>query len=578
MARTGFAVLLFAVLLLALTPTAPLLAWPVPEGIPLCSAPGAQHDPIVSCAQGCCLIWTDERHGHSQLYLRGFPGPGSGVSTDGTRIAPSEYDQVAPAVVSSSYDGATLVVWSEDRGTGTGPDLYAQRWTGSGRAAGWPEGGLLVCAAAGIQTSPQLAKDASGGAVVIWQDHRNGNADLYAQRLLPGGVAAGWPAAGLAVSTDARDDVAPRIVWPSSGGLLSETGPITAWTRGGAIVAQCVSPSGVVGGYDWPAAGLVLSDTDFVAAHPAIISQDLEGEVGATVVWEESHGSQLDIYGNWMTGTGSAMYSTGFAIANGATWDEHGPVALADGPYLSVVLEDDRSDAGDIYLQAGYLGTYWAEFFPESSEGLCIAPGRQGPLASSALDVFYHLTSFWEDRRAGDQLPRIFTNYPVGETVPPGGYPVAWAPAAQSAPSADCDDEGYHLPEFPYGYAHVAWTDSRNPSTAPDIYGTVVPREPASVEARVPSRVFLSPPRPMPARSVVGLSLDLPGDSEVALDVVDLAGRLVCPLAHGRLPAGTHDLRWSGSDAWGASAAAGVYWVRGTAGGVSLTRKLVWLR
>src|SRR5207247_242073 len=51
------------------------------------------------------------------------------------------------------------------------------------------------------QTAPGLVSDGGTGAIVVWEDRRNGAFDqIFAQHILPdGSVAPGWPATGLAV-------------------------------------------------------------------------------------------------------------------------------------------------------------------------------------------------------------------------------------------------------------------------------------------------------------------------------------------------------------------------------------------
>jgi 1,4-alpha-glucan branching enzyme len=64
----------------------------------------------------------------------------------------------------------------------------------------------------------------------------------------------------------------------------------------------------------------------------------------------------------------------------------------------------------------------------------------------------------------------------------------------------------------------------------------------------------------------------------VRLDVVDARGRLVATLVDGTRAAGMHRVAWNGTDRGGARVAAGVYLVRLTADGATVTRKLTFLR
>lgn len=68
----------------------------------------------------------------------------------------------------------------------------------------WPVGGLDLCGGAWA-TGPSVAiGDGAHGTFVVWTDHRNGSADIYAQHVLSSGVIDPlWPANGLAVCTAA---------------------------------------------------------------------------------------------------------------------------------------------------------------------------------------------------------------------------------------------------------------------------------------------------------------------------------------------------------------------------------------
>ncbi len=85
----------------------------------------------------------------------------------------------------------------------------------------------------------------------------------------------------------------------------------------------------------------------------------------------------------------------------------------------------------------------------------------------------------------------------------------------------------------------------------------------------------LSAALPNPTRAGATFVLDLPSASVVRAEIFDLAGRRLARLAHGRLDAGRHLLRWDGTTTSGSRAAAGLYYVRVAAGAARLGRSLV---
>jgi hypothetical protein len=97
-------------------------------------------------------------------------------------------------------------------------------------------------------------------------------------------------------------------------------------------------------------------------------------------------------------------------------------------------------------------------------------------------------------------------------------------------------------------------------------------------ETALPSEVTLRPGYPNPFEGAVTLKYELPEATDVRVAVYDLLGRRVRTLVDARREAGTHPLRWDGSDAGGVPMASGVYFVRLTAGDVMRSEKVVRVR
>jgi hypothetical protein len=86
----------------------------------------------------------------------------------------------------------------------------------------WPtDPGVNVplCSAGGAQFRPVSVSDGEGGAIVIWEDNRSGNQDLYAQRISADGAVL-WTLDGVALCTATGDQWYPKIVSDSAGGAI----------------------------------------------------------------------------------------------------------------------------------------------------------------------------------------------------------------------------------------------------------------------------------------------------------------------------------------------------------------------
>jgi flagellar hook assembly protein FlgD len=83
---------------------------------------------------------------------------------------------------------------------------------------------------------------------------------------------------------------------------------------------------------------------------------------------------------------------------------------------------------------------------------------------------------------------------------------------------------------------------------------------------------------PNPYVAETELKFELARAGDVRIRVFDASGRLVRVLKTGDMDRGSHTAIWNGRDDDGRSVARGVYYARLESGGVSATRKLVFLR
>jgi spore coat protein A len=83
---------------------------------------------------------------------------------------------------------------------------------------------------------------------------------------------------------------------------------------------------------------------------------------------------------------------------------------------------------------------------------------------------------------------------------------------------------------------------------------------------------------PNPFNPATEISFQLPVASHVDVAIYDVAGRLIKKLASKTFDAGTHSLKWDGTDKRGGSLASGVYYYRLTAEDFNQTKRMVMVR
>jgi hypothetical protein len=195
------------------------------NGVPISAATGSQIYPAVTGdgSGGATISWRDGRSDTNyDVYAQRITGAGvvqwtaDGVPVSEVVNPASEFR--APAITADG-SGGSIIAWSERRGA-SNVDIYAQRINGAGQVQ-WTSDGVAISTATLGQQFPAIVGDGFGGAIITWQDQRSGFSrdDVYAQRINGAGVAQ-WTSDGLAISTASYRQGLPRIASDGMGGAI----------------------------------------------------------------------------------------------------------------------------------------------------------------------------------------------------------------------------------------------------------------------------------------------------------------------------------------------------------------------
>jgi PKD repeat protein len=251
------------------------------DGTALCTAIGAQHYPQVTAdsSGGFIITWYDRRNGKNyDIYAQQIDSAGRiKWTSDGVAICTADGDQYDPMPVSDGRGGA-IITW-QDRRNGSDYDIYAQQIDASGSVK-WNSNGISICPVKGEQETPRPVSDGRGGVIITWQDRRNGdNYDIYAQRIDANGTSQ-WTNSGLEICTAAHDQRRPQLVSDPRGAA------IITWQdrRNGSdydIYAQRIDISGTI---QWTANGVALCTAENSQYDPRLAS---DGRGGAVITWQD---------------------------------------------------------------------------------------------------------------------------------------------------------------------------------------------------------------------------------------------------------------------------------------------------
>jgi hypothetical protein len=196
------------------------------NGVAICTAPYSQYsDQFISDGAGGAIItWVDYRTSsnyvsQADIFAQRMDSSGTALWTaNGIGICTNVYDQYSLELTSDGAGGA-IITWQDERNT-PDYDIYGQRVNSAG-AAQWTGDGVAICTAATSQYLGQLVADGAGGAIITFNDSRNGstNLDIFAQRVNSSG-AAQWSANGVVICTAANSQYSPLLVGDGAGGAI----------------------------------------------------------------------------------------------------------------------------------------------------------------------------------------------------------------------------------------------------------------------------------------------------------------------------------------------------------------------
>jgi len=433
-----------AILSIVVSASVPAHAQWVEDGTPICTASGSQQpqEIIPDGLGGAILVWGDTRGADSDIYAQRVDRSGNVLWTvDGVAVCTAVGDQwFTPPIPDGT--GGCFVVWADPR-NGI-PDIYAQRIDASG-AAVWTANGVVVCSATDFQWEPRLVTDGSGGAIVVWQDWRNGvDYDIYAQRIDANGVGL-WAADGIAISTQTNHQDGQRIVADGAGGAIIAWGDYRTGVDYD-IYAQRVDASGTT---LWGVEKNVVSTTGYQWT----IEMTPDGAQGAILVWSDSrNGSADDIYAQRLDANGNAMWTyNGIPVVSTAdNQSNHKIVGDGSGGVFVVWLDGGGVAGYDIYAQRvdNNGAVLWA------ADGLAVRTGQSedSDMPSVVADGAGGIVVAWEDdRNAG--YADIYA-----QRVDGIGTPLWQANGRQMSAGSD-DEADSRLAAGDPGSVFVSWYD-----------------------------------------------------------------------------------------------------------------------
>jgi hypothetical protein len=500
----------------------------------------------------------------------------------------------------------------------------------------------VACSTGGNQTLPRIVADGSGGAVIVWNDYRNSNYDIFAQRLDASGAQL-WNALGVVVCVETGNQLFPKVVSDDAGGAIIVFEDNRTWPK--QVTAQRMDASGNAA---WTAGGETLCDAIGNRDYYRMAS---DGAGGAIVTWEDNRygGTNDDIFAQQISVSGHIghmrpeieavrdvpgdqgghVYLTWHAcrldrfeygeMSHYTVWraisETAASAALAGGAKLMDERGLQRAAQGDIRIERIAGQDYYWEYVDQQDCFYLDTYAMTTPTHLDSTDttnemhyfqIIGHTTDpqlYWisgvDSGYSVDDLP------PATPTLLAGSYDAStelfdllWLQNVEEDLAGyriyRGDNEAFTPSQANLVAATVDTTALAGPEGWPgttwfkvsaidehgneSLFAVLGPDLVTGIDGAPAPLFSMSQNVPNPFNPETRIDFSLDRDERVTLSIFDTTGRRVTTLIDATMPEGPHQASWNGHDDTGTALPSGVYFVQLRAGDRSLTRKAVLLK
>ncbi len=466
-------------------------------------------------------------------------------------------DQSGPSI-SMDAVGNFVIVWYDFRNANW--DIYYQRYNDAGLALG-VNTKVNDDTQDASQEHPSISMDAAGNFVIVWDDYRNNNYDIYYQRYSSTGGALG-------VNTKVNDDVGTAKQWDPSISIDAAGNFVVVWIDernvNRDIYYQRYSSTGGALGVNTKVND-DAENTDQIS--PAILF-DVTGNF--VIVWHDFRNNNWDIYYQRYNGTGGAVgVNTKVNDDSGSEFQMYPSISMDVVGNFVIVWHDFRNINWDIYFQRfTSTGSALGANIKVNDD----AGSMHQKLPSISMDGVGNFVIVWQDNRYGQYNTDIIGQRYFANGNPNGGNYriVPDGPNNGEISPVVCADNSSII---------FSWVDNRR-SEGWDIYAKIVSWDWNGVTTEVvernsnPKGFSLFQNHPNPFSSVTNIRFSLSKFDQINLSVFNKFGQNVATLVNEKLSAGTYNYSF-----YDQNLPSGTYLFKLTTGsGYSQVKKMVLLK
>jgi len=273
---------------------------------------------------GAILAWTDEYPTSEDIPRWGvyaqrldsqgnavWPEGGISVTAGPFDVNHGQVEMINESLIDLINDGSSgaILLWYNEIQTDNSwkTTVHAQRVSADGDCL-WGEHGMQICDSSPDPRWAKLISDGSGGAIVVWEDNRSPDTDIYAQRISSDGRLL-WPDPGIPVANASNAQLSPQIISDGLGDFIViwVQSPGTSYHVGDTdIYAQKMNSNGESLWADGK--GVPICTAAGSQEHPQVAS---DGSGGCIVVWHDTRNRpNRDAYAQRLSSEGKILWET----------------------------------------------------------------------------------------------------------------------------------------------------------------------------------------------------------------------------------------------------------------------------
>lgn len=500
------------------------------------NAEAAQATPAVAATAdgGFVVAWEDYREGPPAIFYRSFNAARAAKGPEAKADSMQEKEQYFPALSADNSGFFTLAWLQDDDGD---YNIYARKYKNDGQ--GQNIGFKVNTDYGNLQWAPAVASSLNGQTLIVWEDKRNGNSDIFCQRLRADGTR---QASDFRINETESGNTQWRPFAAAQAGLF-----VVCWEdfrhHPNALYSQWFDASMMTVGAN------VRIDDQTSAGIKEYPTLAINSNLQSLFTWQDSRNGNWDIYGRWCDAI--RVPQNVFSLnAEPDSADQNRPHVIAGDDLSTFVWLNDFGQEGKQHV---YVAQYLLKMVPVE---LAFFRTR-----ATATEVYLEWLTLTESNNLGFEIQRKTKDQEFQKITFISGKGTTTIEHSYSYL-----DQGLLPGTYIYRLKQI------------DFDGEYAFSDCAEVVVGGPGQFSLQQNYPNPFKAQTDIGYQILGDTPVTFRVLNLLGQEIRTLVAENKIAGFYSVNWDGKNGKGENMPSGMYIYSLQAGSFTEIKKMLLLR